>query len=284
MYVGKEWRWAKPIARKTEMENVKVLNGYVFYNQEWEPWHPFRYSNLPNQLAKIESTEKIVSFVEKYGVLGYQALIKDNPGTDTYTLGDPIDWFLQQAKTVKFALQLINAIQEETEEENLKKLIYSTQIQVPLKMFLKNTPEKLTANAHCFAQGPEITFITIEQPKKWEGIHRSLAIQMVSHLVNSNTKGVNRTIGLKEEGFTPVEPYQFAHTINSRSLIEAIWYQVGDTALNSQGKGTRICKECGLPFVVTDKRQQFCPDDYSGSLCGLRYRVRNSRKNKKKGE
>lgn len=288
LLVGCEWVWARPVHDIPDQEIVKIKDGYVFLNQTWEGYHPFNFPNLPNRLAHVESTKDITQFVERYGVLGYQELIQENPRLDTYTVGDPVDWFLQQAKTVRFALQLINAVQEDKDEEQIKKLIYSAQVLVPANIFerAKDLPDEFMAKVHCFAEGPDVIFRPVLQPDQWEGKHRLLAIQMASHLINTNSRGVSRVIGLAEEDLAPAIPWQFAQLLNGRSLIEVIWHQVGDAALNPSGKGTRICNECGLPFIVTDKRQKFCPGDVfsSGSLCGTRKRVRELRANKKKKE
>lgn len=284
MFVGCEWTWARPVHDIPDQEIVKIKDGYVFLNQTWERYHPFNFPNLPNRLAHVESAKDITQFVERYGVLGYQELTQENPRFDTYTVGDPVDWFLQQAKTVRFALQLINAVQEDKDKEQVKKLIYSAQVQVPMRMFVEGAPEYAKTKAHCFAEGPETVFRPLIQPDIWEGKYKALAIQMASHLINTNSRGVSRVIGLMEKNSMPVIPCQFVQLLNGRSLIEAIWHQVGDAALNPSGKGTRICNECGLPFIVTDKRQKFCPgDEFSaGSLCGTRKRVRELRANKKK--
>ena len=283
MQVAQEWQWPRPLKNVT----VEIESGHVKYNELREPYQelyfPLKQVNLPNKLAKVESQRDITPFVEKWGLLGFQKLKGEGNNPAVNVKGDPVDWFLQQAKTVKFALLLINALQEEEaedrKEKTLKGLILNNQVKVA------SLGDML---AHVFAEGPEIRVrpsfkrsntgeplaaSTLPfQPETYKGF----AAQLVSHLVNVNTKGVNRKIGLNREG-------GFVSLISSRSLIETIWYHIGNTALNSKGKrkekGTRLCEECETPFIVTDNRQRFCPgDEFSkGSLCGARYRVRENR-------
>ena len=50
---------------------------------------------------------------------------------------------------------------------------------------------------------------------------------------------------------------------------------VGELAVRSTAEGDyfRRCEWCGTPFLANDKRQRFCPDEFSKqSLCGLKYR------------
>lgn len=283
--VGEEWAWAHPVMDTAGQPTVVVDNGHVFYSQAWRPYYPFEFPNLPNRLAAVDSTKDIVGFVGKYGVLGYRKLNGDD-STEVYTVGDPVDWFLLQAKTVRFALQVLNAVHEGKSDEQLKSLIYRNQIQIPLKTFITEASVTTETKTHCFAEGSEAVLRPVVQPGQWEGKHKALAVSIVSHLVNINTVGVRRVIGVKSSDAMPVVPFQFAQQYSAGSLIGAIWHMVGDAAINTSGKGTRICRECGLPFIVTDNRQKFCPGDKfsSESLCGTRYRVRQHRRNGKERE
>ncbi len=282
MFLSKDWVWYKPLASPDGVgrATVKVENGRIFYVQRWSVYHPFSFPNLPNRLAHVESTTEAVKFVESYGVLGYQALIKEQSSDDLFTTGDPLGWFLHQAKTVRFVLQLINALQENKTDEQLSNLINNERMKVPLKVLFKDTQEETKGPAHCFAEGSDIVF---RAALDREGKYNLFAVQLVSHLININSRNVVRTIGIKTKRSTPTEQYVFTQQFAFRSLIEAIWYMVGGAAVNLNRKGVQICRECGLPFIVTDKRQKFCPGDAfsSGSLCGGRNRVRKYRKSDK---
>lgn len=283
MIEGQEklWVWCKPTKEAVELES-----GNIFYSDLWEPYHPFDFPNLPNILAKVDNTDSAIDFVKKYGVLGYHAFFPELENKAGYGLGyvyekgDPIDWLLAQARTVRFALHLINAINNK-DEEDTKTFILNAMVQVQANMLRKEAPEGLKAKAHVFAEGSKIVFRVLIQQNIWEGKYRLLAIQIVNHLVNSNSEGVQRRLLLKGNTI-PETPYKFAQQLAARSLIEAIWYMVGNAALLSQeknGKGVRTCQECGLPFIITDKRQRFCPGDAfsKGSLCGARNRMKKHR-------
>lgn len=273
------WLWYLP-----DEEGALIDKGFVFYrNMQGASYSPFEWPNLPNRLAKVESENDIIHFVEKYGVLGHQILLGEEKAGDRWFLGDQVNWFLLHAKTIKFALRLIYAIQSEKTDADLKQLIFSNTIKAPLRMFEERAKETdLTIPTHHFAIRGEDVFRSPIQAHTWEGHHRSIAIQIVSYLIAENTKGVCRRIGINSTFNKSLDRQkaQFVQQFHARTLIEAIWYQVGDVALNIQGKVIRNCKECGLPFVVTDNRQKFCPGDQwsTASACGNRYRARQKRK------
>lgn len=279
MFLRKEWVWNKPIASPdgAGRATVKVENGRIFYAQRWSVYHPLNFPNLPNRLAHAESTTGAVKFVESYGILGYHSLIAEQSDDELFTTGDPLGWFLHQAKTVRFALQIINALQENKTEEQLSDLINNEMMLVPMKVLVKDTQEETKGPAHCFAEGADIVF---RPALDREGKHNLIAFQLVCHLININIQNAVRTIGIKTKRSVPTEQYIFTQQFAFRSLIEAIWYMIGDAAVNLNRRGVRICQECGLPFIVTDKRQKFCPGDpfSSGSLCGGRNRIRRYRK------
>jgi len=64
--------------------------------------------------------------------------------------------------------------------------------------------------------------------------------------------------------------------LGARGLIEIIWLLVRDMALGGE---LRRCEECGAPFLVTDRRQRYCPPDLPGtnSRCAARAQKRRQR-------
>lgn len=96
------------------------------------------------------------------------------------------------------------------------------------------------------------------------------ARSIVVDLVNSNTVGL-RT-GLDADS----EKEGFHLKLRAAALIEIIWMHVRDAAL---GGTLRRCADCGTPFLVTDKRQNFCPPDLPGgkSRCAARSLKRRQR-------
>ncbi|UNC92419.1 hypothetical protein [Candidatus Contubernalis alkaliaceticus] len=289
-----KWKWAQPKA-----DTVKIKDNRILWEGEWESkYYPFDFPNMPNALAKVDNAEQAVDFVKRYGFLGYFTF-DDEKTVSLLSVGEPLDWFICHAKTVKLVLYLIEAMQNKN-EKIIKSIIDSSIVEITRKMLWEGAPEikkteaqkaseKVKTKAHVIAEGPNISYTDafIQTPEILLGSqilsdnpqnkYQMIAILMVSHLIDENTKRVRRTLFLGGKKLD-----RFMQSFYSRSLIEAIWYMIGDAALLSQeknGKGIRTCKECGLPFIVTDKRQQFCPgDEYSkGSLCGARYRMRNYR-------
>lgn len=270
-----QWDWKRPLPGtvRIESEVIKIEPG------EWKSYRPFEFSSLPNALAKADHKEAALAFVQKYGLLGYSGLEVDSAHVDRENPyeGDPLSWFLAQASTVRFALHLL-AMLRDSDEAALAGWIKAQMISVPLKRFIPSAPsEKYKTAAHLFAIGTETVLNPLKEPQQWEGAHDVLAMQLVEYLVNANTVGVRRRLFVG-----PFEKKVRAQ-FSARALIEAIWYLVGEAALSPQEgrfSGVRFCEECGTPFIVTDKRQRYCPgDELSGaSLCGSRARMRRRRK------
>lgn len=263
-----KWSWSKPNNGEVALENNCIV-----YSALWSSYHPFDFPNLPNALAKVDNVKSAIEFSKKYGILGYRSFT--DTSSEIYCKGDPVEWFLLQASTVRFVLLLIKAIQTE-DVKQIKYLINDSVVQVPSNTFHDGISSKHHTPVHVFSEGQE-TVYRLYNANKWKNNEYLLALQMVNLLINKNTEGVHRQLILDTNNLDR-SLFQFA----SRSLIESIWYLVGDAYLLSfekKGKGVGTCEECGLPFIMTDKRQKFCPGDKFSkeSICGTRNRVRKSR-------
>ena len=297
MLLPEKWLWRKP-----KDNDAKVENGYIYYNGSIEFYYPFDFSYLPNQLAKVIDENSAIKFVNSYGSLGYKEFFgeKEFLKEELWPLKygdncDPFDWFLLQAKTIRLALYLIEAIYENGGRD-LKKLIKKDSITRNIEDKTNNsTKEEI---AHHVAIGCKEEFIKspIERAEldgaSTNEQYRILALELAAYIISINSMGVHRGIAYETDYTSynrpvPKEPLTVAPRFFANSLIEGIWHQVGDILLASQqrgGKGVRICEECGMPFIYYDKRQIYCPkDEYShGSLCGNRKRIRNFRRGGKR--
>ena len=79
--------------------------------------------NLPNALAKVENSKSAINFIKKYGFLGYRMLSKED-----LSLGEPLDWILAQARSVRFGLYLIVCLQDQ--EQKLSELLKTAEVKV----------------------------------------------------------------------------------------------------------------------------------------------------------
>ncbi len=274
------WQWMQPFP-----DTVKIEADIIKVTPPWQFYYPLEVPSLPNALAKIDHKEAAVAFVQKYGLLGYSGLGQDPIHLETSKYrpyeGDPLSWFLAQASTVRFVLNLIVMLQN-NDERALNDWIMAQAVSIPFKVFDPSAPKEVRIPAHVLAEGQEVVHMHYSEegpPCETYNFGIDWALSLIAFLVNVNTYGFRRRL---------VHYYtkkRLVPGLSARALIEAIWYMVGQAALSlpkSKLPVIRLCEECGTPFLVTDRRQRFCPGDgfSRGSLCGARYRMRRSRQNR----
>lgn len=262
--IQEPWWWNAP-----QPGAVRVRDGKIEVEAGcWELYNPFDIPNLPNTFAKVDGQKALVVFVQEYGLLGYAGLSEDRDPLE----GDPVEWDLAHARAVRFALRLIQARNSASE---VKALLEQSVTTIPMNAVIPTAPAGLEAVGHTFPQGQEYRF-TLYNEEQWSKEFQTFVPYMLTTMVNGNTCGVRHRLC-----YQPILHIQLI----AEALIEVIWHQVGEIAVmawHQNGSRIRSCKECGLPFIVTDKRQQFCPKaavpgERTGSICGARYRQRNRR-------
>lgn len=310
---------------------VFTENGLVFFGRtlgdylgggRW--YDPFDYPNLPNALARVYTEKDVVDFVQAYGMLGYRRTELPE-GEKTYRgfFGEPVDWILSQARTVRFALRIINALQFpgdavlldvlKTECREIRQpspaeweaaLSAVDDDQTPLASYvMESLRSKLfgfsalnhggfigsytvTVGSKTVETGP-LGLLSYVPPEAAGRPHatRKHAQELLAFMINQNTAGIKRYLVVKDGKLTL--------RLGAWGLIEVIWHHVGEAALvaqhrntagNVKSSGIRECEECGTPFLLTDQRQRFCPNPFGGpSLCGNRNRQRRYHKKKREG-
>ena len=291
-------QWAWPAAGPG---NVRVKLGVIEAQPGGKLVHPFELPDLPNSLARVQAVDDAVRFVETYGLLGRHALLPE----DQRLGGDPLDWVLEQASTVRFVMRLLWALQGPDERE-LRAILDGRRVALgagnqevtlvatnpsrfltlswdieradPLQnasVDARDVREGANWGGYVVALGPRRQVLFHVTSPAAEGDSRSVVLRhaqdLVTLLVNGNTKGVRPTLACQQG--------RFEWRLTARALVEAIWYHVGTMAVRArsgEGRWVRLCEECGTPFLVTDRRQRFCPPDYGStqSRCGARARWR----------
>jgi len=249
------------------------------YAGKIDNYNPFDLPNLPNAFSKIHDESTAVIFVTKYGLLGYSWLVDIGKRVG----GDPLWWVLAHAESIRFVLNLIAALSKNDDDAILKTLntarvksdrsVLSEEIKPIEGKGILDASYKVAVGPYNAVIG-NATFAPTE-----EGKLKVHANYLIVKIVNENIKDITWNFHY-DDSVNKIKPY-----FRVRALITAIWKMTGDMALISQetkGKGIRICDECERPFLVTDKRQRFCPPDRFSktSLCGSRHRMENYRNKK----
>jgi hypothetical protein len=293
------WEW-------TRAESVRLQDGLLIADRG-ERYSPFDvdYRNLPSVFGKVTDERSACAFVRKYGLLGHHELMEESP--TVWRAGEPLDWVLDHAKCVRFALTAINALSVKSEsalakalnEMNLDREAVKSELPGTISFgggAVKPVVRELLGRSLNFGDGKVIRYTLAKRAEwgvvrpvssvgnEWNVLRRDAQL-LISILVNENTKGVRRTFGFDEGRLGFRRYYGFD------ALIEVIWYMIGDVFMASQkeqrqkeeGKGLiRLCEcdGCSKPFIAHDKRQRFCPPEFGEkeSLCAVRNRMRRRRK------
>jgi hypothetical protein len=282
------WWIAKPGTIKVEDETIYARlmspgHGKCFYD-------PLEVPALPNLLAKVTNRDSAIEFVDRFGLLGYSGLKSaTNQSVHDFGVpidwfewlklawkGDPLSWFLSHASTVDLVLRLIVHLSTGN-EDGISQLLRSRMVYAD-GMVEGDKTERVAGLV--LAQGSEVRFRPISLDGAVSGQHSAMAAELIVNLVNSNTQFVRNRLQLS------FDKDDIWSSISFVALIEAVWYLVGQAAAKARFSGIRLCEECGAPFIVTDKRQRFCPGGVgysSSSTCGTRSRKRRQRQAAKEG-
>lgn len=268
-----------------KLENGILKPGELNLKQGELTLWPFRRPDLPTEFAKVHDDKSAIRFELDYAPLGYDYLVGS---PDDQKGGDPLEWVLEHARFVRFAIDLVYSFAHQ-DAPSLKTLLkeHTTKIEYETPM-LDSGIVMSSKGSFPYAELRVFTYPSGFSYKEGTTLFPTIDSDilgvipsLIANLVNDNTKNMHQELWQDE----------FLWVMRFRSLIEVIWSMVGDIALKSTGEGDyfRRCEWCNTPFLATDKRQRFCPPPEVGgglkkqSLCGLQYRQHKVQANKKGG-
>lgn len=271
--------WRRPAPDCVRVENNVIVS---------DPGDEYTLSeqamyNLPNALAKVYDVAGALKFTAVYGELGYRWLFSEAANVP----GDPVPWFLEQAATVRFALRLIESLQEEGAAA-VKEVLEGARLAAEAWMAeqpalaVAESASGVVGGMYRLALGPASRVVRrVTEPYSGDESDalRRHAQQLVAFLVNENAGNIHWTLAEQNRRIVKVP-------IGSKSLIQVLWIFVARIALAAQDtkeRRVRLCAECQTPFYAFDLRQRFCPPDPGSdvSLCAGRHRQRRLRRRRK---
>ena len=247
--------------RDIRLENDILKPGEPYTEKKKAVLWPFKKPTLPTEFAKVRDAKSAIRFERRFAPLGYDQLVTDfiKERKD----GDPIDWVLEHARFVRFALNLMWYLAFGREQE-LRKLIDSEKTGVLYPQghdqitYPHGAYKQTLLLSHAGYTDKEIVWLT-----------RTI----VAMLVSDNTEKMHQVLEGGREELIWVRRFN--------GLIEAIWSMVGDLATKAEQQSEKEyfvrCEHCKEVFFSDDGRQRFCPpvEGQAGrrqSLCGLQYR------------
>jgi len=234
---------------------------------------PFSHPKLPYEFAKVRDSKTALRFELRYAPLGYDYLVS-NP--EERKKGDPLDWVLEHAKFVRFALELIYAMADELEE----KLIRLLKDGITKNQENHDNIAGHSIYGFSYPSGAYQKTSTARLPLSHADA-LGLGRVTVTEMVNANIANIRQELVPRYQDLVWVRIFH--------ALIEVIWSMVGDIAVKAQQEGggyLRRCEWCQTPFLATHKRQRFCPppEGSQQSLCGEKYRWHKMQRNPKRKE
>lgn len=189
------------------------------------------------------------SFADRFGLLGYNFLV---PPEYRCKGGDPLDWFLAQARTVCVLTALAGLVRVARA---------STAERMELAKFLARE----ISNGPYALGGRVVT--TMLRAKHSNPV--SAASGILRWLINENLGDTRRRIQSLGQHFRTIFVF--------RALVEVVYWQLADQLDKSS---IHRCRECGRVFVHPNRRLRFCPPEGKKKIsrCKSRWNVRRFRK------
>ena len=208
-------------------------------------YKPVKNYEIPGEILKLreKSTKDLIMFCKRYGDCG----LEENK--NKIKIDPEIDWIWTHAKTISFILTLSYYFQQK-DVSGIRKTIVQNCDYEP--------------GNHQIQFDAAIQFSVKRIAWSYSEDFVQLASIIISDIINQNISNVTRVARLNETNSND-RNYTFA------SLFDVAYWQILDTI---EGGEIRKCDECDSPFIVTNKRQKFCPklEFQSASNCALLFR------------
>lgn len=238
------------------------------------------------QAAERAAIKEITFFYRHYGELGFQELKPRGRGPKS---GEPLGWVVAEANTVSFALQLIDALNRK-DIRDLKAALGTRRLPDRGQEGVRegDLPGRLVRYAVCRgAEHHGRSWDPAQEP--WPHLDVGWYDRAAYRLLREDEAALMKHAGVIVADLIkchlPGQSYdfffrdgRFVELPEAGPLLRAVWLHVKNTATDRAE--VRRCRECGAPFLVTDRRQQFCPPEQTGgkSRCLARLQMRRLRR------
>ena len=282
-YVGS---WGARAASSPVIRDGLLVDDALYREWSKQPvYDPFGRPGLPNALGKVKDERSALEFARRFGPLGYtgyQGAAPEAGGGDEKGVkivwrwdlsgpGDPTEWVYAQARSVRLVLELLETLEDgrQLSLETVfrrhcpyRQLLRDVALDAPFLSqrlsFQRVDPAPQDAAGGTPRAWYVVTLPVARGDSAGDRLYsapspRELAASVITDLVNENTQAMHQI--LKWDAGTS----QFSLARGALSLVEVIWWHVATAAVDGQVK---LCDLCHAPFIVTDRRQRFCPAAY----------------------
>lgn len=228
----------------------------------------------------------ITAFYRRYGRLGFAEL--RDPEQHFPEHGEPLGWIVAEAHTAAFAVALLDNVNNE-DVRGLERALDSRLRRLPepqsgteRSLPGRSVPYLVARRVRSHGGAVDLREPFVGDERFWydeSAFYRRMSEQerdlfahggqIAADLVRAHLAFLQYTFIYRDGRFLELPI--------GGPLLRAIWLQVKATA--TQRLTVRRCRECGAQFVVTDKRQNYCPALQPGgkSPCLTRAQMRRQR-------
>lgn len=247
-------------------EDYRVADGVLQpVGDETRTYDPLAHQEVISEYAKLNEGDEaaVVQFARTWGLLGWKELTIEAMVSPVN--GDRLPWLWGHARNVRLVLRLYHYLQK-SDTKGLSQFLDSHRAPS------LNPDEE---------DGP---LISIELPDGLQGQQRfswgepatrvapRVAEEIIAAVINNNLQGrTHDTVLTRPLRLIPDCP----------ALLIAVYQHLARVV--AEDRVLARCQECSALFVVTDRRQKYCPPSpdwkgRTGSLCGARDRKRRQRR------
>jgi hypothetical protein len=299
--ISESWRrmvpWGQSVssAYRVDDEGYLVEGGTAALR-----YMPITRPEIPGELAKVRSADDAPAFARCYGLLGFaradrtpgegwflarptppveewQALLEQRR-QDATAPGDPVDWFLAHATTVRTIVELGHLLGTD-DERALERYLDQYRTRLPEQSAEEQrfyAPGGPGAHVPPGMRGEEAILLRVaDRGARRPGLSTfpinapmlALGRRIVAVLLNQNLERGRRVVDRE--------------TLQSRfglgCLLDVVYWHLADAVA---GRRLRQCLACGAVFTITDDRMKYCPPPMGldgASRCMNRAKVRRWR-------
>ena len=237
---------------------------------------PAARTELPGLVYRLYEgdTDAVMSFVQEYGLLGYgplelrsQSKVEAMARKALAWIGlsreprsgwaEPVGWVFAHARGVRLVMDGLLALREGNEEA-ARGLVQRVLPDPKTRVGTRRPP--------AYEMGGGAGFIRFDLTDKPEpGSPLETLASIVATVLEWNLYDLAPAVRVGTAGEVEWKPW-------SPALITTVYRMLATYPVAR-------CQECGLPFVVTDPRQRFCPPRMGEreSRCAMRHRQRDRR-------
>ncbi len=248
-------------------------------------YDPLADENIVTEFAKLHDGNEnaVVEFARRRGLLGWEVIGEPHPEAMVAESTDPISWVWGHARNVRMVLTLYRYLQR-NDHDGLASYLdtYSERALSEIEEIERARAPWSTPSVPALGTKEGMIIIMHQHsslPFKFpRGEPAKAAERIIAEIIDPNLGHSILWMGLQYRVYT--DPLHLV--LECPFLLAAIYWHLANIV--TAGRTVARCQDptCSALFVVTDRRQRYCPPPAgwkgtTGSHCAARHRKRRQR-------